>query len=168
MQSLTAAAAALQAALLAAALLAAAGARACDVQLNAQHFFDLCEAGKGANATAPYVSPGASFSAQVVDALPGPPLSKVSTVAGYSDWMAGVVQEFGPKATVDIKAAALQFPLAHPRVVSIIPGSANAEEAAQNKALLDTDLPKNLWRKFKEAGLVRAEAPMPGDSNASM
>ena len=72
MQSLTAAAAALQAALLAAALLAAAGARACDVQLNAQHFFDLCEAGKGANATAPYVSPGASFSAQVVDALPGP------------------------------------------------------------------------------------------------
>ena len=69
---------------------------------------------------------------------------------------------------VDIKAAALQFPLAHPRVVSIIPGSANAEEAAQNKALLDTDLPKNLWRKFKEAGLVRAEAPMPGDSNASM
>ncbi len=92
--------------LTAAALLAAAGARACDVQLNAQHFFDLCEAGKGANATAPFVRPGASFSAQVVDALPGPPLSQVRTVAGYSDWMAGVVQEFGPKATVDVKAAA--------------------------------------------------------------
>ena len=93
--------------LTAAVLLATAAATpACDVQLNAQHFFDLCEAGKGSNATAPYVSPGASFSAQVVDALPGPPLTKVTSVAGYADWMAGVVQEFGPKATVDVKAAA--------------------------------------------------------------
>ena len=66
------------------------------------------------------------------------------------------------------KAAALQFPPAHPRVASIIPGSANAEEAAENKAMLDTLLPKGLWRKFKEAGVVRGDAPVPGDAEAAM
>ena len=66
------------------------------------------------------------------------------------------------------KAAALQFPLAHPRVASIIPGSANAEEAAENKAMLDTLLPKALWRKFKEAGVVRGDAPVPGDAGGDV
>lgn len=66
------------------------------------------------------------------------------------------------------KAAALQFPLAHPRVASIIPGSANAKEAAENKAMLDALLPKALWRKFKEAGVVRGDAPVPGDAEAAM
>jgi D-threo-aldose 1-dehydrogenase len=66
--------------------------------------------------------------------------------------------------SVDIKAAALQFPLAHPRVCSIIPGSASAAEAAQNKELLDVAIPKGLWRALKEAGAVRGDAPTPADS----
>jgi aryl-alcohol dehydrogenase-like predicted oxidoreductase len=48
------------------------------------------------------------------------------------------IEQICTRYSVDIKAAALQFPLAHPRVASIIPGSANAEEAAENKAMLDT------------------------------
>lgn len=53
-------------------------------------------------------------------------------------------------------------------MASIIPGSANAAEAAENKAMLDTLLPKGLWRKFKEAGVVRGDAPVPGDAEAAM
>lgn len=83
---------------------------ACDgdlMQANARSFFTACEAGKGWNETRAYVDSDASpFSAQVVDALPGPKLSQVDTVKGYAEWMEGVVNEFGPKATVQLKAAA--------------------------------------------------------------
>ena len=50
----------------------------------AQTFFDLCEAGKGADACAPYCTDGASFSCQA-DAL-----AEVTTVAAYADWMQGL------------------------------------------------------------------------------
>ena len=62
-------------------------------------FFNACEGGKGWNATRRYVSSSAPFHAQVTDALPGPKLSEVKTIEGYTEWMAGVVKEFGPKAS---------------------------------------------------------------------
>ena len=57
--------------------------------------------------------------------------------------------------------AALQFPLAHPRTASIIPGASNAAEAAMNKGLLDAKIPGGLWRALKEGGLLRGDAPTP-------
>ena len=76
----------------------------------AKDFFRLCEAGKGWNATKEFVtSESAKFNAEVTDALPGPKLSVIKTVAGYADWMVGVVHEFGPKATVDVKAEGLDY-----------------------------------------------------------
>merc|ERR1719174_241541 len=85
---------------------AAAYAPACDMQGIAVDFFNACEGGKGWNATKRYVSSSAPFHAQVTDALPGPKLSEVKTIEGYTEWMAGVVKEFGPKVTVEVKAAA--------------------------------------------------------------
>merc|ERR1712039_797875 len=41
----------------------------------------------------------APFHIQAVDALPGPPVTQSHTVKDYLDWMAGVVKEFGPKAS---------------------------------------------------------------------
>ena len=71
----------------------------------AHKFFEDCETGKGWNSTNKYVlSELSSFNAEVTDSLPGPPLSEVKTVKDYSEWMVGVVHEFGPKATVEIKA----------------------------------------------------------------
>lgn len=76
----------------------------------AQGFFDACESGKGWNATKPYVSTAsAPFSAQVTDSLSGPKLSEVKTIQGYTGWMTGVVKEFGPKATVDVRARAVDL-----------------------------------------------------------
>lgn len=80
----------------------------------------------------------------------------------------GEIEAVCQRFDVDIKAAALQFPLAHPRVSSIIPGSASAAEAAENKALLDTPIPKGLWRALKEGGLLRGDAPVPGDSSGNL
>lgn len=62
---------------------------------------------------------------------------------------------------VALPAAALQFPLTHPSVCSVIPGSRNVDELKRNLDLFRTPIPKALWSDLKSAGLMRAEAPTP-------
>ncbi len=63
---------------------------------------------------------------------------------------------------VPLAAAALQFPLAHPAVVSIIPGGQSARELHQNAEALRHPIPDALWGDLKRTGLVREDAPTPG------
>jgi D-threo-aldose 1-dehydrogenase len=62
---------------------------------------------------------------------------------------------------VPLAAAALQFPLAHPAVRSVIPGARSADEVRQNLALLRVPIPAALWDDLRAAGLLRADAPTP-------
>lgn len=62
---------------------------------------------------------------------------------------------------VSLAAAALQFPLAHPAVVSVIPGSARAMEVVANLASIQETLPVAFWSDLKTKGLIDAEAPVP-------
>ncbi|TPL01335.1 MULTISPECIES: aldo/keto reductase [unclassified Mesorhizobium] len=55
--------------------------------------------------------------------------------------------------------AALQFPLQHPSVMSVIPGGQRPAEVESNRALLDTKTPAALWADLKQEGLMRADAP---------
>jgi len=55
--------------------------------------------------------------------------------------------------------AALQFPLLHPSVVSVIPGGQRPSEVESNRSLLDAKLPAALWADLKQEGLMRADAP---------
>lgn len=55
--------------------------------------------------------------------------------------------------------AALQFPLLHPSVMSVIPGGQRPSEVESNRALLDVRLPAELWADLKKEGLMRADAP---------
>lgn len=64
---------------------------------------------------------------------------------------------------VALQAAALQFPLAHPATVSIIPGAAKPEEVTANMAALDDTIPAAFWSDLKSEGLIVADAPVPGD-----
>jgi D-threo-aldose 1-dehydrogenase len=61
---------------------------------------------------------------------------------------------------VPLAAAALQFPLGHPRVASIIPGAARPEEAAANAALMARKIPDALWADLKAEGLMIESAPV--------
>lgn len=61
---------------------------------------------------------------------------------------------------IPLAAAALQFPLGHPRVASIIPGAARPEEAAANAALMATKIPSALWADLKSEGLMLESAPI--------
>ncbi len=62
---------------------------------------------------------------------------------------------------VSLQAAALQFPLAHPAVASIIPGAARPEEIEQNAVSLETPLPEAFWSDLKSAELIHPDAPTP-------
>jgi D-threo-aldose 1-dehydrogenase len=64
---------------------------------------------------------------------------------------------------VPLAAAALQFPLAHPAVVSVIPGGQSSRELHQNLAALRHPIPGALWDDLKRAGLLREDAPVPAD-----
>lgn len=55
--------------------------------------------------------------------------------------------------------AALQFPLLHPSVVSVIPGGQSAGEVESNREACDKPIPAELWRDLKSAGLLRDDAP---------
>lgn len=58
-------------------------------------------------------------------------------------------------------AAALQFPLGHPAVKTVIPGASTPGEVRQNVAIFETPIPQSLWSDLKTEGLIRADAPTP-------
>ncbi|NKB57618.1 MAG: aldo/keto reductase [Alphaproteobacteria bacterium] len=60
---------------------------------------------------------------------------------------------------VPLRAAALQFPLLHPAVASIIPGAMAPEHVTENAALLNQPIPTDFWAELKAEGLLRADAP---------
>ena len=62
---------------------------------------------------------------------------------------------------VTMKAAGLQFSLAHPAVAAVIPGASRPERIAEDRAALDAPVPVDFWRELRAAGLVHAEAVLP-------
>jgi len=62
---------------------------------------------------------------------------------------------------VPIIAAALQFPLAHPAVASILPGPRSVEEFEANLMLVHYPIPAALWADLQEANLLHPDAPTP-------
>ncbi|QEY62702.1 aldo/keto reductase [Metapseudomonas lalkuanensis] len=62
---------------------------------------------------------------------------------------------------VDVKAAALQFALAHPAVVAAIPGSTRPLHANQDHAALSAVIPAVFWSDLRAQGLISAVAPVP-------
>jgi D-threo-aldose 1-dehydrogenase len=62
---------------------------------------------------------------------------------------------------VTLPAAALQFPLAHPAVVSIIPGAARPQEVKQNLASLAAPIPASFWMDLRAERLIDPAAPVP-------
>jgi len=62
---------------------------------------------------------------------------------------------------VPLKAAALQFILAHPAIASVIPGARSVAEVEENAQLVGLPIPGELWAELKKAGLIAADAPTP-------
>jgi len=73
------------------------------------------------------------------------------------------IEQICKRYDVPLVAAALQFPLAHPAVASVIPGPRSAEEAESNVRAMRHPIPADLWRDLKRDGLLREDAPTPAD-----
>jgi len=65
---------------------------------------------------------------------------------------------------VPLGAAALQFPLAHPAIVSVVAGCRTRAEVDANVHWLEWPIPGALWDELKAAALLPHEAPVPGSA----
>lgn len=81
-------------------------------------------------------------------------------VVATVDRIEAVCTDFG----VPLPAAALQFPLAHPAVVSVIPGMSDVHHINQTRQLFGTPIPDAFWHALRDEGLVRADAPLPASA----
>jgi D-threo-aldose 1-dehydrogenase len=62
---------------------------------------------------------------------------------------------------VALAAAALQFPLAHPAVASVVTGMRSAAEVEANLAHCRTRIPDAFWEELKHERLIARAAPVP-------
>ena len=60
-----------------------------------------------------------------------------------------------------LAAAALQFPLAHPGVASVIPGLSAPDQVEQALTWMAHPIPDGLWRDLRAEGLLHPDAPVP-------
>ena len=63
--------------------------------------------------------------------------------------------------SVPLQAAALQFPLAHPAVASVVAGCVSGAEARNCAAMFTHAIPAGFWRALRDRNLVDARAPLP-------
>ena len=79
------------------------------------------------------------------------------------------IEAVGDRHGVPLRAAALQFPLHHPLVASVIPGVLRPQQVEDNLAMLRYEIPAAFWAELKAAGHRRlcvppsaADLPGPG------
>jgi len=71
------------------------------------------------------------------------------------------IEEICRRYGVELGAAALQFPLFHPAVCSVIPGALSATEVSQNVSRMSAPIPTQLWAELKGEKLLDPAAPTP-------
>ena len=91
--------------------------------------------------------PGATF-----DYVPAPP-----DLIARAQRLSALCREHD----VPLRAAALQFPLAHPAVTTVLTGARSAREIEENAALFALTIPPALWEHLRREGFIRPDAPTP-------
>ncbi|MDE0001959.1 MAG: aldo/keto reductase [Rhodospirillaceae bacterium] len=72
------------------------------------------------------------------------------------------IEDTCDRFSVPLPAAALQFPLAHPAVASVIPGIGRASHLEQTLNWFGVEIPAQFWSELIDRGLLRDDAPVPG------
>jgi D-threo-aldose 1-dehydrogenase len=62
---------------------------------------------------------------------------------------------------VELSAAALQFPMHHPTVVSVIPGANHRDQVIANCDQVLAEIPIDMWAELKSEGYLRENSPTP-------
>lgn len=112
----------------------------------------VAERGLGIVVGGPYSS-GALVGGPNFEYAPATPeiLAKVATIKAIAD-----------RHGISMKAAGLQFALAHPAVAAVIPGASRPSRIAEDSAALREIIPAEFWQELRDGGLVNPVAPLPG------
>ncbi|MFG3365986.1 aldo/keto reductase [Streptomyces sp. NPDC048156] len=71
------------------------------------------------------------------------------------------IKEIAAAHGVSIKAAALQFALAHPATAAVVPGATRPGRIAEDIAALNESVPAAFWTALRDERLIAADAPTP-------
>ncbi|GGF44555.1 oxidoreductase [Aliidongia dinghuensis] len=79
------------------------------------------------------------------------------------EWIERVaaIEAICAEEAVPLRAAALQFPLAHPAVEILLAGAQTIGEWDDTRAMLRQPIRAGFWRRLQTAGLLPPEAPVP-------
>src|SRR6201991_3787872 len=110
----------------------------------------VAERGLGIVVGGPYSS-GALVGGPNFEYAPASPaiLAKVAQIKAIAD-------RYG----ISMKAAGLQFSLAHPAVAAVIPGASRPGRIAEDSAALKEIVPAEFWTELRRAGLINPDAPV--------
>ncbi len=67
---------------------------------------------------------------------------------------ARTIGKYLERYNVSLAAAALQFPLRHPAVASVLTGAGSVSELRANISSFDLELPQELWSDMEKEGLI--------------
>ena len=115
----------------------------------------LCE-GRGVKV----VIGGIMNSGLLVDPRPGAPFNYAAAPADLVA-RAQRIREVCERHGVTIREAAIQFPLAHPTVVSVAAGVRSAAHLDEYPTAMRRSIPRALWDELRAEGLIPAQAPVP-------
>ncbi|MFJ6850438.1 aldo/keto reductase [Streptomyces sp. NPDC091271] len=106
-----------------------------------------------------------------VDIVVGGPYSSGILAGGthfeYQEAPAGIISRverikaLAQRYGVGIKAAALQFSLAHPATAAAVPGATRPSRIAEDVAALEERIPAAFWTALREEQLIAPGAPVP-------
>ncbi len=71
------------------------------------------------------------------------------------------IHEIAQAHGVDVKAAALQFPLANKSVAAVIPGASRPSRIAEDAVALKSAIPAAFWDEMRNNGFIATDAPTP-------
>ena len=71
------------------------------------------------------------------------------------------IKDVCDRHSVPLKAAALQFGLAHPAVAATVPGARSIEEIEENLCMAAHPIPSDLWDELRAERLIHPDAPGP-------
>jgi D-threo-aldose 1-dehydrogenase len=71
------------------------------------------------------------------------------------------IGEICARHDVPLRAAAMQFPMAHPAVASLVAGVRTPAHLDEYPALLAHPIPADLWSELRAEGLIDPDAPVP-------
>jgi D-threo-aldose 1-dehydrogenase len=125
-----------------------------DHELALQRLMPACEAKKVDIVVGGPYSSGVLVGGNHFEYAPAPPqiLAKVEKIKLLCE-----------RFEIPIKAAALQFALAHPASAAVIPGASKPQRIAEDHLALNALVPTDFWSELRKEGLVSPKAPLPID-----